>query len=145
MKVVPVKELVANIENLMKTQVGVNDIILSYIDSSVDFDLLIDQQQMEQVLINLVKNAIEAFNGQNEKKVKLRVYQQFQYKVIEVEDNGPGIIKEALDKIFVPFYTTKSSGSGIGLSLSRQLVRMNGGNLTVESTPNESTIFKIVF
>lgn len=139
------KQLIAHVENLMRTQFDNAEIRFSCENPSKDFELLIDEQQIEQVLINLVKNATEAFGKQKEKVVTLRAYQQYQYKIFEIEDNGPGIISEALDKIFVPFYTTKKTGSGIGLSLSRQLVRMNGGNLNVVSTPNEKTIFKIVF
>ena len=145
LKVTSIQNLVSNVESLMKTQFSETDIKLSCDCPAKDFDLLIDEQQVEQVLINLVKNAIEAFDNQKNKKVILRAYQQFQYKIIEIEDNGPGIIPEALDKIFVPFYTTKKTGSGIGLSLSRQLVRMNGGNLNVVSAPHEKTVFKIVF
>lgn len=140
-----IQKLVSNVENLMRAQFKDTGIELTCDCPTKDFELLIDEQQIEQVLINLVKNAIEAFDDQPEKKVILIAYQQYQYKIIEIEDNGPGIIPEAIDKIFVPFYTTKKTGSGIGLSLSRQLIRMNGGNLNVVSTPQEKTVFKIVF
>jgi signal transduction histidine kinase len=140
-----IKKLVSNVENLMKTQFSDTGIELNCDYPTEDFELLIDEQQIEQVLINLVKNAIEAFNSQVSKKVVLRAYQQYRYKIIEIEDNGPGIIPKAIDKIFVPFYTTKKTGSGIGLSLSRQLVRMNGGNLKDSSDPKKRTIFKVVF
>ncbi len=140
-----VQNMLSNTENLMKTQFSNSDVELICDCPPKDFELLIDEQQMEQVLINLVKNATEAFDNQEVKTVVLRAYQKYQYKVIEIEDNGPGIIPEALDKIFVPFFTTKKTGSGIGLSLSRQLVRMNGGRLSVSSTPNEKTVFKIIF
>jgi len=143
--VISVQKLVANVEQLMRIELGGRGIDLSCDYGTKDFELLVDEQQIEQVLINLIKNAIEAFTNQKDKKVKLRVYQQFQYKIIEVEDNGLGIIPEALDKVFIPFYTTKKTGSGIGLSLSKQLVQMNGGNLTVVSIPTKQTIFKLVF
>lgn len=145
LSVTSVEHLITNVENLMRSQFIAKNIDLSCEFSAKDFELLIDEQQIEQVLINLVKNAIEAFTDQKGKKVIVRAYQQYQYKVIEIEDNGPGIIPEAVDKIFVPFYTTKKEGSGIGLSLSRQLVRMNGGNLNVVSTPEVKTVFKLVF
>lgn len=145
LSVISVQNLVTKVRNLMSAQFSDNDIELSCDFSSKDFELLVDEQQLEQVLINLIKNAKEAFDSQKNGKVILRAYQQYQYKIIEIEDNGPGIIPEALDKIFVPFYTTKKTGSGIGLSLSRQLVRMNGGNLNVTSTPQQKTIFKIIF
>ena len=144
-KVVSVKNLVANVEQLMLNDFRELGISLNCEFVKKDFQLLVDEQQIEQVLINLVKNAREAFTNQGVKRVVIRSYQQYQYKVIEVEDNGPGIIPEALDQIFIPFYTTKKSGSGIGLSLSRQLVQMNNGNLTVSSEPNRKTVFKLVF
>ena len=65
--------------------------------------------------------------------------------IIEVRDNGPGIIPEALDRIFVPFFTTKKNGSGIGLSLSRQIMQMHRGTLTAQSVPYQSTIFTMRF
>ncbi|MCB0504047.1 MAG: HAMP domain-containing histidine kinase [Cyclobacteriaceae bacterium] len=144
-KVVSVKNLVSNVEQLMLNDFRELGISLNCEFVKKDFQLLVDEQQIEQVLINLVKNAREAFTNQEVKRVVIRSYQQYQYKVIEVEDNGPGIIPEALDQIFIPFYTTKKSGSGIGLSLSRQLVQMNNGNLTVSSEPNRKTVFKLVF
>ena len=64
---------------------------------------------------------------------------------IDVIDNGPGIIKEALEHIFVPFYTTKRTGSGIGLSLSRQIMQMHNGSITAESEPDVRTVFTMKF
>ena len=65
--------------------------------------------------------------------------------MIEVKDNGPGIPKEVQEKIFVPFFTTKKEGTGIGLSLSRQIMRMHRGSISVHSTPNEETVFALHF
>lgn len=145
LNVVSVQKLVSKVEQLMLNDFREMNISLNCEFIKKDFQLLVDEEQMEQVLINLVKNAREAFTDQEVKKVIIRTYQQYQYKVIEVQDNGPGIIPEAMDQIFIPFYTTKSSGSGIGLSLSRQLVQMNHGNLSVTSEPNKKTVFKLVF
>ena len=64
---------------------------------------------------------------------------------IQVIDNGPGILKDVIDKIFVPFFTTKKEGSGIGLSLSRQIMRMHGGSLTAQSEPHVETNFTLRF
>lgn len=145
LKVVSVQQLISNVEQLMLNDFRELGISLNCEFVKKDFQLLVDEQQIEQVLINLVKNAKEAFKDQESKRVVIRSYQQYQYKVIEVEDNGQGIIPEALDQIFIPFYTTKSNGSGIGLSLSKQLVQMNSGNLTVSSEPGKKTVFKLVF
>jgi signal transduction histidine kinase len=100
---------------------------------------------IEQVLINLVKNAIEACQGKADAQVEIYGRYSLQAVIIEVIDNGPGIIKEALDKVFVPFFTTKKSGSGIGLSLSRQIMQMHDGSLSVESQPEIKTTFTLRF
>jgi signal transduction histidine kinase len=76
--------------------------------------------------------------------VELRAYQTNERCIIEVEDNGMGIENEALSKVFIPFFTTKKTGSGIGLSLSRQIVQMHGGEITVKSEINKGTTFRIV-
>jgi signal transduction histidine kinase len=98
------------------------------------------------VLINLLKNAFEALRETLEAKVELRSgYDTYNQIIIQVEDNGPGIIMEALDKIFIPFYTTKKGGSGIGLSWSRQIMLLHKGSLTVQSKPNVRTVFTLRF
>jgi two-component system, NtrC family, nitrogen regulation sensor histidine kinase NtrY len=97
------------------------------------------------VLINLLKNAIEALSETENPKLELiGSYDEMAVK-IEIIDNGPGIIKEALEHIFVPFYTTKRTGSGIGLSLSRQIMQMHNGSITVESDPDVRTAFTLRF
>ena len=97
------------------------------------------------VLINLVKNALEAGKKKDDSKIILRTfYETGRLPVIEVEDNGPGIIPEAREQIFIPFYTTKPGGSGIGLSLSRQIMHLHHGNLTLDTRPGK-TVFKLRF
>jgi signal transduction histidine kinase len=98
------------------------------------------------VLINLVKNAIQAFEEQENKTIILRAYYNDKMRpVISVKDNGTGIDPEALEKIFIPFFTTKKTGSGIGLSLSRQFMRQHQGTLTVKSTVGKGTEFFMRF
>ena len=95
---------------------------------------------------NLLKNAKEAVTEQPERKIELRARFDADLRVlIEVKDNGPGIIPEAIERIFIPFYTTKKTGSGIGLALSRQIMQMHNGSLTVKSEPHIYTIFKLKF
>lgn len=81
------------------------------------------------VLINLVKNAKEALNHTNNGVIKIKNHTQNQLVFIEVIDNGSGIELEALEDIFIPFFTTKENGSGIGLSLSRQIIQQHGGTI----------------
>src|SRR6185369_9923724 len=88
-----------------------------------DLTLSADKNMIEQVLINLIRNAIQAFEDQEEKKIDIKVFVNEKSRaVIAVKDNGTGIDPEAMEKIFIPFFTTKKSGSGIGLSLSRQIM-----------------------
>jgi two-component system, NtrC family, nitrogen regulation sensor histidine kinase NtrY len=102
-----------------------------------------DRKLLEQVLINLFKNAIEACEEKQEPMIKLSGHTLQDKTVIEVEDNGKGVPTVVDDNMFVPFFTTKEKGSGIGLSLSRQIIRLHGGNIDYYSVPGEKTIFTI--
>jgi nitrogen fixation/metabolism regulation signal transduction histidine kinase len=104
-----------------------------------------DASQIQQVLINLIKNASEAFSHQTDRLITLSAYQVDGTVIIEVADNGDGIEPEALENIFIPFYTTKKTGSGIGLSLSRQILQQHNGQLNVESQVGKGTVFTLVF
>ena len=107
---------------------------------------LADKNMIEQVLINLIKNAIQAFDEQTEKQIDLAAYTSEKGRpIISVRDNGPGIDPDALEKIFIPFFSTKKTGSGIGLSLSRQIMRVHEGRITVKSTLDEGTEFLLRF
>ena len=109
-------------------------------------ELSADERLIQQVLINLLKNAIYANEGRPNAKIMLKAYINKRGRVvIEVTDNGPGILPDVLDKIFIPFFTTKTTGSGIGLSLSKQIMRMHGGNISVTSIPEEETKFTLTF
>lgn len=105
----------------------------------------IDPGMIEQVLINLIKNAIEALEGTEEAALQVWLDEMSDHASIRIIDNGPGMDKELLDNIFVPFYTTKESGSGIGLPLSRQIMRAHKGNIKVQSAPGEGTTFELRF
>lgn len=102
----------------------------------------IDRGQIEQVLINLLKNAAEATASVPRPRICLRTMlvegERLQWRL---EDNGSGILPEVLDQVFVPFFTTKSSGSGIGLSLCKQIVTHHYGTITVQSVPDRGTVF----
>jgi two-component system nitrogen regulation sensor histidine kinase NtrY len=99
-----------------------------------------DAAQLEQVLINLIKNAVDALEERENPRIDIHLQRPPSGQVlILIADNGPGIPPEQLEQIFVPFYTTKKDGSGIGLSLSRQIVQMHKGSLDVQSTPEEGT------
>ena len=107
--------------------------------------LRIDRSQIEQVLINLLKNAEEAVKDIEDKNISISARSDKPQHIItiNVEDNGCGIMPEVLDRIFVPFFTTKPGGSGIGLSVCRQIASLHGGSITVASTPLKQTVFTL--
>jgi two-component system, NtrC family, nitrogen regulation sensor histidine kinase NtrY len=104
-----------------------------------------DEGQLEMVLLNLLKNAREALVGTSDPTIWLVAYADGNRAIIEVTDNGPGIEPEALEQIFIPFFTTKKTGSGIGLSLSRQMLQQQGGQLTVQTEVGRGSTFRIGF
>lgn len=112
------------------------------VSDQVNSALHIDRSLMEQVLVNLVKNALEATEKLDKPEVALIARQTTDQIVIEVSDNGPGVNANAVHEIFVPFFTTKASGSGIGLALSRKIIRAHGGMLEY-SRSNGRTMFTI--
>jgi len=106
--------------------------------------LIADKGMIEQVIINLIKNSIDALSNTENPKIELNSFIVENQKIkIQIFDNGSGITPEELENIFVPFYTTKEEGSGIGLSLSRQIMNLHGGNISVKSIPNIETIFTL--
>lgn len=143
-KTVRLKDLIEKVGQFMKTQFKNSAVEFSYHYESEYLTIQADEEMIEQVLINLVKNAMESL-GSKPGRIILAGYHAENGILIDVTDNGPGIIKEALNRIFVPFFTTKKSGSGIGLSLSRQIMQMHNGAITVESEPDVKTVFRLRF
>lgn len=145
-KIVPIKDLFERVEQLMKDQLELKSIHFSMQIDPESLAITADAGLIEQVLINLCKNAMEAVDSFSNPKIKLKAGTDGRGNpVIKVKDNGRGITEEVAEKIFIPFYTTKQQGSGIGLSLSRQIMRQHKGTLRVSSTPNEETVFKLRF
>ena len=143
---VPVKELLEEMAMLHKKELADHAIVISVAVSPTNLIMLADKTMIEQVLINLIKNAIQSFEDQPNKLIELRAYQgEKENVVISVKDNGAGIDVEALEKIFIPFFSTKKTGSGIGLSLSKQIMRQHDGNITVKSKLGEGTEFLLRF
>jgi len=103
---------------------------------------LLDPTLIEQVLINILRNAMQAMDNTTEPKITIQVQKTSDENIeIRIEDNGPGISPEILENIFVPFFTTKKEGSGIGLSLSRQIIHKHKGSLQAQSEVGEGTVF----
>lgn len=145
-EMIQMKTLVENVVTLMKKEVEDQGVRLTYTIDSESILLQIDEHMISQVLINLIKNSTQALDGAADGHISIRGYYNKRGRpTIQVIDNGRGILQEVLDKIFIPFFTTKRSGSGIGLSLSRQILRLHGGTITAQSQPEKETIFSLTF
>jgi len=112
-----------------------------------DLTLMADDKLLAQVFINVIKNSVEAFGKISDgDEILLNGFRNPDGRVVlSVQDNGPGMDAETVEKIFVPFFTTKESGSGIGLSLSRQIIRINNGNISCDSVQGHGTIVSMIF
>lgn len=142
----PIKKMFLEIEQLMAGQLKDSNIQFSVRIDPENLELTADPDLVEQVIINLLKNALQALHDQSEGMIRMNARLDERGRVIiQVIDNGPGIIDEVKDKIFVPFFTTKKEGSGIGLSLSRQIMRLHGGTISVHSHPKSRTVFTLRF
>ena len=145
-KISSINNLFKNIEMFLEEEMKRNNILFATSILPEDIELSIDEQLIEQVLINLIKNSIHALEGRSEPHIEMKAfYNKRGHATIQVVDNGMGILQEVLDKIFIPFFTTKPSGSGIGLSLSKQIIRLHNGSITASSVPEKETVFTITF
>ncbi|WP_299456538.1 ATP-binding protein [uncultured Microscilla sp.] len=141
-----VKELFESINTLLKEEMKQEGIRFSCQTYPEDLQLIADPHLLEQVLINLLKNATHAVEDKEDKQISLIAsIDKVGKVVIKVYDNGTGIGEEAQKKVFIPLFTTKKNGSGIGLSLSKQVMRLHGGTINVSSTPQVETVFTLRF
>ena len=142
-----VAELFDRIERLFRPKLEEAEVELTLDVSPESLELIADPELVEQILINLVKNAVEALQERPPpRRLRLRAeIDDWGKIVVQVIDNGPGFTPEQIEKAFVPFYTTKPNGSGIGLSFSRQIMRRHGGTLRLHSRPGEKTVFTLRF
>ncbi len=146
----PDKELIAATELLEKMKLLVEEqkpdkaVSIAVFVHPEDLEIFADEKQITQVLLNLGKNAQQSLQYSDEGKIQFRAgINELGKKYIQVIDDGPGITPELIDEIFVPFFTTKNTGTGIGLSLSKQIMRLHGGSISV--TSNEQTVFTLTF
>ncbi len=140
-----ISKILNHIKSLFKLECEERKIKLQIEQDDQDLKLYADKFQIEQVLVNLVTNAMEALSGQTDGIIKLSARSYSDYTEISVEDNGPGIPKDIKDKIFIPFFSTKKKGMGIGLSLSRQIITNHSAVIHISSDPGVSTKFIIRF
>lgn len=147
--VVSLRDLFLRLQQLFQHQFLSEAIEFQYNISPNNLEILGDEALLEQVFINLLQNAVHAIQANHTSKNKHIYINAFQSPIgrvcIDLQDSGTGIVPEALDKIFVPFFTTKPDGSGIGLSVARQVIRKHGASMTVSSVVGQGTTFHIRF
>ena len=137
-----VKEMVERVLNLTREQAVISGATCSFSEKSNDILLYADEGQITQIMINLVKNAIQAEARTVRITAEINIYE---HVIINVLNDGRPISKESQEEIFVPFYTTKQEGTGIGLSLSRQIMRLHNGTLSLTRSDETGTVFTLVF
>ncbi|MCP9749135.1 PAS domain-containing sensor histidine kinase [Lacihabitans sp. CS3-21] len=137
-------QLLKTLEGIFAQKALESKLKISY-EVESDFETFIDIEQIEQVLINIVKNAFEVENESENKIISITAHTENGTKTIEIADNGIGIDKTLQEKIFIPFYTTKKTGSGIGLSLSRQIMQLNDGNINFYENQPSGAVFVLQF
>ena len=141
-----IRDLFEGVEILLEHQIEQQNIEFDVVIKKIELMIEGDMVLIEQVLINLIINAIDAVTNQQNPKITLSVFQNnHQQVIIEVRDNGVGMSDELIDKIFIPFFTSKTNGSGIGLSLSKQIMALHKGTITVNSVEKQGTAFRLVF
>ena len=137
-----VSELVERVFQLAAPYTEPAGVQTSFVEKTPDVLLWADENQISQILVNLVKNAVQAGATLVEISVSLDYLEN---TIIEVGNNGTPISRESQEEIFIPFYTTKQDGTGIGLSLSRQIMRLHGGSLTLSRSDSTATVFVLKF
>jgi len=143
---IQIQELFIEVKTLFDEQIRNENIQMTLQVEPEDMDIIADREQMEQVLINLVKNALWAVRDRDRKEIELfATTGNDGKKLIKIFDNGCGIEPDLQNKIFIPFFTTHEEGSGIGLSLSRQIMLMHGGSISVQANPEKGSAFVLRF
>ncbi len=145
LKQLNIKEFLLTIELLMRPLIEEAKINLKILPIPANASVNADSKLIEQVLINLINNSIYALKGIENPIISLSCIVESDKTIIIVNDNGKGIEDEIMNQIFIPFYTTKKEGSGIGLSLSKNILKKHGGNLLVNSELGKYTTFSLIF
>jgi len=143
---VKVSDLFNDIQLLMEPSIKAKNIDIEFNIIGPKLELNIDTHLIEQVLINLILNAVDACKHKKNAKIKVSASQNTNRNiVIKVYDNGSGIPQDILENIFIPFFTSKTTGSGIGLSLCKQIILLHKGKIMVKSVEGEGSVFSLVF
>lgn len=142
-KIFSLTELLHNIEILLQSDFKTNNICFTLTYTSTCYKIDGDKNQFSQVFLNLLKNAIQALDGKTNGSININIQQEMDSILIDITNNGTEIPKDIQEKIFIPFFTTKPEGSGIGLSLCKQIIRRHGGYLSIHESHSKQTTFRI--
>jgi signal transduction histidine kinase len=143
---VPVRRTFARLHRLLADELKARDIDISFTVEPETLELVADSDLLDQALINLLRNAIEALRDTADARIALTaVSYQGGRVAITIADNGPGISADEREKVFVPFYTTKRHGSGVGLTLVRQIATVHGAGVSIFDTPGGGASVRIIF
>ncbi|MCD8270558.1 MAG: HAMP domain-containing histidine kinase [Parabacteroides sp.] len=135
-------DLFDKLSRLLNSEPGSKNIC--YI-SPENIDILLDPNLITLALINLIRNALQATANNPEPQISVEAGKEPASLFIQVTDNGEGIPQDRLEDVFIPFYSTKKEGSGIGLPLSRRIMQLHGGELNINSEPGKKTVFRLIF
>ncbi|MCW8849735.1 MAG: ATP-binding protein [Melioribacteraceae bacterium] len=145
-QIIKIKDIFDRISELLDSDLTSRNINLTTRVNPETLEITCDPDLIEQVLINLIVNAKHALGETRNPEINLYAGVDPRGKfIMKVIDNGPGLNEDVIDKIFIPFFSTKKEGSGIGLSLSKQIIKNHNGTIAVKSKPNEETVFTIKF
>jgi two-component system, NtrC family, nitrogen regulation sensor histidine kinase NtrY len=144
-RLVRVEDLIREVQDLIRQGQPAGNVEMVVDVRPSGLAILMDKKMVEQILINLIKNAVYALDDHSSPRIVFRAYEEEGRKLIEVSDNGSGIPFNILDYVFMPFFTTRKNGSGIGLTLSRQLMKAQKGQLKIYSKEGEGTRVTLVF
>lgn len=138
--------LYESISNLLQPSLSSKNIEMQFNLENPELQIEMDTSLIEQVLINLIKNAVEACKNVEKPLIKISAEKNIEgIGIIKISDNGSGIPNEILDKIFIPFFSTKKNGSGIGLSLCQQIMFLHKGKIKINSVENSGTVIQLIF
>jgi two-component system, NtrC family, nitrogen regulation sensor histidine kinase NtrY len=145
-EIVPVRRIFARMARLLGPELTARDIVLETVVEPETLEIEADAELLDQALINLMRNAVDALRDERDKTISLCAYRDpGGHIVIAVADNGPGIPAEQRDKVFVPFYTTKRQGSGVGLTLVRQIAAVHSATVDITETPGGGATIRLRF
>jgi len=140
---VPLLSIINMAVELIKPQLKSNQVSIIVDDGNIDVQVNVDQVQLEQVLVNLLSNAMQAVEESSEKHIHISLCRNQEQVIVQVDDSGSGINIENLPQLFDPFFTTKETGLGLGLSISHKIMRNMQGNITAENRPNAGARFNL--